>query len=74
MKALLDCGEWVEIDTSNLFSNQYNTKDGRRIFDRNILRIVGDVRHGLGKCRYCGALVKKGEEEKHFLEQENKGC
>lgn len=74
MKALLKNGELVEIDTTFLFTNQYNTKDGKRIFDRDISRIVGDVRHGLGKCRYCGALVKKGEEEKHFSEQENKGC
>lgn len=74
MKALLKTGEWVEIDTAYLFNNQYNTKDGKRIFDQEISRIVGDVRHGLGKCRYCGALVKKGEEEKHFLEQESKGC
>lgn len=73
MKALLKTGEWVEIDTACLFNNQYNTKDGKRIFDQEISRIVGDVRHGLGKCRYCGAFVKKGEEEKHFLEQESKG-
>lgn len=74
MKALLKNGEWVEIDTVYLFNNQYNTKDGKRIFDQDISRIVGDIRHGLGKCRYCGALVKKGEEEKHFLEQESKDC
>ena len=74
MKALLNNGEWVEIDTTYLFNNQYNTKDGKRIFDKDISRVVDDVRYGLGKCRYCGALVKKGEEEKHFLEQENKGC
>ena len=74
MKALLKNGEWVEIDTTFLFTDQYNTKDGKRIFDRDIIRIVDDVRLGLGKCRYCGALVKKGEEEKHFSEQENKTC
>lgn len=74
MKALLNNGEWTEIDTTYLFNNQYNTKDGKRIFDGDIFRIDGDVRHGLGKCRYCGAMVKKGEEEKHFLEQENKDC
>lgn len=74
MKALLKNGEWVEIDTACLFNNQYNTKDGKRIFDQDISRIVGDIRHGFGKCRYCGALVKKGEEEKHFQEHESKGC
>lgn len=74
MKALLRTGELVEIDTAYLFNNQYNTKDGKRIFDKDISRIVGDIRHGLGKCRYCGALVKKGEEEKHFLDRESKSC
>lgn len=77
MRALLKTGEWVEIDTTCLFNNQYNTTEeygNKRIFDGDIKRIVGDVRLGLGKCKYCGKIVKRGEEEKHFLEQENKGC
>ena len=73
MKALLKNGEWVEIETTHLFHDQYNTKD-KRIFDQDIVRIVDDVRLGLGKCRYCGAMVKRGEEHKHFEEQENKTC
>lgn len=73
MKALLKNGEWVEIETTYLFHDQYNTKD-KRIFDKDIARIVDDVRLGLGKCRYCGAMVKRGEEHKHFEEQENKTC
>lgn len=74
MKALLNSGEWVNIDTSYLFHNQYNTEDGRLIFDKDISRIVDDERPGMGRCKYCGALVKRGEEEKHFQEREKKGC
>lgn len=73
MKALLKNGEWVEIETTHLFHDQYITKD-KRIFDKDIVRIVDDVRLGLGKCRYCGAMVKRGEEHKHFEERENKTC
>lgn len=74
MKALLKTGEWVEIDTEALFNNQYNTTDGKRIFDKDISRIVDDVRGEFGKCRYCGAIVRKGEEEEHFSERESKSC
>lgn len=74
MKALLKTGMWVEIDTTCLFNDQYNTTDGKRIFDAEIVRIVDDVRSGLGKCRYCGAIVKIGEEELHYAERENKLC
>lgn len=74
MKALLKSGEWVEIDTKYLFHDQYNTTEDKRIFDREIVRIVDDVRNGLGRCRYCGAMVRRGEEEKHFQEKESRGC
>ena len=74
MKALLKTGEWVEIDTTYVFHDQYNTTDNKRIFDKDISRIVDDVRHGLGRCKYCGAIIRKGEEEKHFSEMESKPC
>lgn len=74
MKALLNNGEWVEIDTSYLFHDQYNTVDGKRIFDREIKKIIDDVRPGLGRCRYCGAMVKRGEENKHFEVMESRPC
>lgn len=80
MKALLKtntkfhkAGEWVEIDTTCLFNNQYNV-DKERIFDRQISRIVDDARPGMGKCRYCGKMVKRGEEEQHFIDEEKKTC
>lgn len=75
MQALLKAGQkWVDIDTSNLFRNQYNTANGRRIFDKDISAIRDDARRNMGECRYCGALIKRGEEEKHFTEMESKGC
>ena len=81
MRALLKTGETVDIDTSYLFNDQYNTfpgeggsKNGRRIFDAQISRIYEDARVGMGKCRYCGAMIRKGEEEKHFSEREEQGC
>lgn len=37
-------GTWVEIDTTHMFNNQYNTKCGMRIFDIHIDKIEGDVR------------------------------
>lgn len=75
MKALLKDGKrWVDIDTTYLFNNQYNTADGKRIYDRDIIKIRDDARRNMGKCRYCGAMVKRGEDEKHFAEKEGKGC
>jgi len=37
-------GKFVEIDTNNLFDNQYNTKCGFRIYDTNIDKMVNDIR------------------------------
>lgn len=74
MKAVMKDGSTVEIDTSCLFNNQYNTTDNRRIFDAQIARIIDDVRDGLGKCKYCGAIVRRGEEEQHFAAEEAKPC
>lgn len=75
MQALLkDSQKWVDIDIEFLFCDQYNTKDGRRIFDKDISAIRDDARRNMGKCRYCGALIKRGEEEMHFSAMEKKGC
>lgn len=83
MKALMSnlykrkefAGKWVEIDTTCLFDNQYNTTEeygNLRIFDGDIVRIVDDARIGKGTCRYCGKLVTKGNEEEHFAEMEKR--
>lgn len=81
MKALLKTGELVEIDTTCLFNDQYNTlpgeggsENGRRILDGEVARIYDDARIGMGRCRYCGAMVRRGEEERHFAEREAQGC
>lgn len=74
MFAIMKTGERVEIDTACLFDNQYNTVDGRRIFDKDIKRIENDARVNMGRCRYCGRIVKRGEEEKHFSEMESQTC
>lgn len=37
-------GKEVEIDTTHIFDNQYNTKDGFRIYDTHIDAIKDDVR------------------------------
>lgn len=73
MRALLKSGKWVEIDTSFLFENQYNTTEeygGERIFDGQIQKIEDDARIGKGRCKYCGAIVEKGQEEDHFTKME----
>lgn len=76
MRALLKTGEWVEIDTKYLFNNQYNTlpPHNKRIFDAEIQRIEDDVRDGMGKCKFCGAVVGRGGEQMHFHHKEDKTC
>ena len=55
-------GQWVEVDTSHLFENQYNlVKPNLRIFDGDIMAIEDDARIGLAKCGYCGTMAKVGE-------------
>lgn len=44
MTAILHTGEAVELDTKNIFSDQYFTKGGKRIFDYQIKRIDNDIR------------------------------
>lgn len=51
MKLVLHNGEIKEVDTSFIFSNQYNTTDGKRVHDTDVKYIIDDVR--LGEF-YCG--------------------
>jgi len=71
-----NAGKWVDVDTSCLFTDQYNTPgpDGVRLFDSQIDAVRDDARRDMGECRCCGALVRRGEEEKHFVERENSAC
>ena len=56
MQLVLKTGEVKEVDTSTVFNNQYNTTDSRRVFDKDVHRIIDDVR--LGEF-YCSS-VKQG--------------
>ena len=55
-------GQWLEVETAHLFTNQYNTAT-HRIYDSQVEKIEGDVRHLFKKCKYCGNMVKKTEPD-----------
>lgn len=64
-------GQWIEVDTEYLFTNQYNTTSmvngdgsfsgGYRLYDSMIDAVRNDARVGKGKCKYCGNMVNTGE-------------
>ena len=56
MKLVLKTGEIKEVNTDFMFNNQYNTMDGKRIYDVDVERIIDDIR--LGEF-YCSS-VKQG--------------
>lgn len=58
MIAVMRDGRELEINTNQMFNNQYNTIEGTRIFDTEILHIINDKRIGL----YCSS-VKQGTYE-----------
>jgi hypothetical protein len=66
-------GYYLEVDPSYLFNNQYNTQQ-LRLYDSQISEVINDLRAGLGTCKYCGAMIKAGEEETHYTTQEGKPC
>lgn len=68
MKLVLRNGEIKEVDTKYVFNNQYNTVDGKRVYDVDVQRIIDDVR--LGEF-YCSS-VKQGtyQEVKEAIEKE----
>lgn len=74
MKALMKkTFEWVDIDTTHIFNNQYNTVDGRRIFDSDIIRFFDDIRlqyPDMCKCGYCGKWYLTEEEYQKHLNDE----
>lgn len=67
-------GQWVEIDTTHLFKDQYNLKDyDLRVFDTDIEAVKDDERKNRVGCGYCGKQFDSIEELKaHYLEEENK--
>ena len=53
-------GKWIEVETTHLFSDQFNTVpvegvtgSGARIDLADVLEIKDDVRPGLKKCVWC---------------------
>ena len=50
MKIVMHNGEIKEVDTSFIFSNQYNTIDGERVFDKDVKYIIDDIRLGEFYC------------------------
>lgn len=50
MKLVMHNGEIREVDTNFIFSNQYNTTDGERVFDKDIKYIIDDIRLGEFYC------------------------
>lgn len=58
-----NANKWVEIDTKFLFSDQYNTTDGYRIYDTMINAIKNDARVGVKEFENddsCCFLIWKG--------------
>jgi len=53
-------GKWLQVETDHLFTNQYNTKKWR-IMDSMVAAVRRDARIGMGKCKYCGTMVKTGK-------------
>jgi hypothetical protein len=50
MKLVLHNGEIKEVDTSFIFNNQYNTIDGKRVYDTEVKYIIDDIRLGEFYC------------------------
>ena len=50
MKLVLHNGEIKEVDTNFIFSNQYNTTDGNRVYDTAVKYIIDDIRLGEFYC------------------------
>jgi hypothetical protein len=61
-------GKWVQVDTTHLFSDQFNTVviegvtgSGARINLADVVEIKDDVRQGLKKCQYCFGYDKDND-------------
>lgn len=65
-------GAWVDVETDYLFNNQYNTEK-YRIFDSMVEAVQDDAREGMGKCKYCGRMLRRGEKCTHSPECEKYG-
>jgi len=75
-------GKWVEVDTTHLFTDQFNTVviegvtgSGARINLADVVEIKDDVRHGLQKCVWCygydhnhDGLCDRCEQSKYLVD------
>ena len=75
-------GKWVEVDTTHLFTDQFNTMviegvtgSGARINLADVVEIKDDVRHGLQKCVWCygydhnhDGLCDRCEQSKYLVD------
>ena len=68
MKAIMKDGTIVEIDTSFMFNNQYDTTDGMRIHDTQIKQIIDDIR--LGEFYCCSVKQGTYEEVQKAIDEE----
>ena len=50
MKLILLNGQIKDVNTNYIFSNQYDTTDGRRIYDNEVKQIIDDIRLGEFYC------------------------
>ena len=75
-------GKIIEVETKHLFKDQYNTvtipgvsEQGMRIMDQSVEEVIGNVRIGKAKCRYCFNVIDSEETvcsscgEEGFLEK-----
>jgi rRNA maturation endonuclease Nob1 len=53
-------GQWLDVDTEHLFSDQFNTvavegvsENGLRVMQSDVVAIVNDVRNNVVKCQWC---------------------
>ncbi len=75
-------GKWVKVDTTHLFTDQFNTMviegvtgSGARINLADVVEIKDDVRHGLQKCVWCygydhnhDGLCDRCEQSKYLVD------
>ena len=66
-------GQWVEVDTTCLFQDQYDLKNyGVRVMDDDVEAVRNDARAGLCQCNYCGKQGTEAEILRHFEEEDAK--
>jgi hypothetical protein len=65
-------GKWLDVDTTHLFDNQYNLIGVPfRVLDEHISAVEDDSRVGMGKCKYCGSMIREGETCTKHIECSN---